>query len=345
MESSHMTRMKHIGAAIATAAGVALVCSSSSAQVQPSPQAGGLPPPAQQQTTPGTQPQQQGGFAQQGGYGPQGQFGPGMGHQMGAMQGGMSGTSMHGGMRTQPGFGPSQLPTEQQIRAFFQQAEQVIGNATRSGNRAQAIQYLRASLAPDAEFWTTSDLAIGGQHVATVFANINEDILQNVLGFMASAMQGRDNVQGYTINIRVLGLEPRDNYVRVTTQISEQGQIAPGLGAQPRVAQQGQGYGPQPYAGLSPDQQGFAQQGFGSQQAFALQGQAFGQGFGGGAGGFTQGQPAFGQGYGPSGFAQQGSPVLSFQARANCVHDVLLGQQGQIQIGNSRCRGHTNLTR
>ena len=333
--------------AVLATAGIALLYSTTSAQVQqPAPAAqGGQAGQAAQggQAALPSNPAQQAAPGMQGG-----QMGTG---QMGAM-GQMGGAMVQGQPFAQPGqqggFGQQAqvpLPSEQQIRAFFQQAEQVIGNATRSGNRAQALQFISQHLAPDAEFWTTSDLSIGGRHVATVFANVNEDLLQNVLGFMASAMHGRDNIQGYSLNIRVLNMEPRADYVRVTTQLTEQGQMT--VGGQPRVAQ-AQGFGQQAWGQQGSG--GFGQQAWGQQPGFASQGIGQGQGFGGGAGGMqpglaqTQGQAggqAFGQGFGGQGL---GGPTVAFQARANCTHDVLLNPQGRIEIGNTRCRGQTNVT-
>jgi hypothetical protein len=219
-----------------------------------------------------------------------------------------------------PGSVGMGMPSEQQVRGFFQQVEQIANTSARTGNRMQAFNFIRAHLEPDAEFWSTSELYVGGRHVASTLVNVNEDTLSSMLGFAASAMHGRDNVRNYNISINVRTLEPtRRGTVRVTTTMNETGQIL--SAAQGPLAQyQGQGQ-------------------FASQQAFAGQGQGFGQG--GGAGGpvGSQGGPAFSGSQQPPG----ASGVVNFNTQAICTHELSLGSQGQVEIGNSRCRSRVDI--
>jgi hypothetical protein len=220
------------------------------------------------------------------------------------------------------------VPSEQQVRSFFQQVEQTVNAAARSGNRAQAFNFIRAHLAQDAEFWSTAELYIGGRHVASTLVNVNDDTLSSMLGYAASAMHGRDNVQNYQLSINIRHMEPtRRGTVRVSTTMSESGQLMHGGTASGPMAQyQGSGHmGSQ------------AQQDW-QRQAYSGQGQGYGQGGGGGgyAGTssptFTAGQQSFG-----------GSAVINFNTQATCTHELSLGNQGQVEIGNSRCRSRVDI--
>lgn len=259
------------------------------------------------------------------------------GQQMGQQYG----TQQFGQPMTGQGQGQQQL-TEQNIHNFFQQAQNVLQQTARTQDPATLRQYLNQYVAPDAEFTTVSQLFVGNRHVATTVAEANDEMVSDALGYAANMLQGRKLVSNYQINIDVRDIEisPSGDTARVKTVVHETGMltgpmaqhVASRVGqARERIGQLRQQW-QQGQAGQGQQQSG--QLGQGQQQPWTQTpqmqsgqpqgGMTSGMGFGTGAGGGTQGQG------------------IPFETVANCTNTILL-EQGQIQLGNTFCRGTTHL--
>ncbi len=233
--------------------------------------------------------------------------------------------------------GQQQQLSEQRVRSFFQQAENVLQQTARSQDPGQLQQYVDRYLDEDATITSASDLYLGDDHVATTIAKISDETAVKALGHAASALHGRSFVSNYEINIRVRDIKmlPGQMAAKVTTSIRERGTFGE---ASPRVAQAGQQQlgGSQQQWGQQGQQ--FGQLGQQGQQNWPQQGQ---QGLSGGQSGqFQQGGSGMGFGQGRGGGVQQSG--VNFQTRATCTHLLTL-EQGQIRIGDTFCRGAMRL--
>lgn len=253
--------------------------------------------------------------------------------------------------------------TEQQIRNFFQQTENVLQRTARTQDPAQLQQYLQQYLVPDATITSASELFVGDTHVASSVSKVTDEMAIDALGYAAAALSGRKMVSDYNINIRVTDIKmlPGQNSARVTTVIQESGvfgrptpRVAQAPGQQPDGSMQqqwtqGQQQGQQ-YGQLGQGQQGWGQRGWSSTQngqqgwtGMQTDRQSMGQQGTGQQGTTQQGMNQQGMGVGAGG-GQGGGPEqgVRFQSRATCTH-LVTQDQGQIRIGDTFCRGAMRL--
>lgn len=227
--------------------------------------------------------------------------------------------------------------TEQRIRNFFDQAQNILQRTARTQDPGQLQQYLNQYMAPDAEISTLTDLYIGDRHVATTAADATEESVAEALGFAASALQGRRLVSDYELEIDVTDYQimPGQTTARVRTVIQESGIFGGPVARQ--VAQR---------IGEARERIGEARERIGEmrrqrQQMQEDSGQMgqFGQRMQQGMGQMQDGQQGMSMGIGPGrggGVLQQGLP---FQTRATCSHILTIDNQDQIHLGDTFCRG------
>lgn len=228
--------------------------------------------------------------------------------------------------------------TEQNIRQFFGDVQQVLQRTARTQDPAALRQYLNQYLDPDAQITTSSELYLGDRHVATTIAHATEETVTDALGHAASALQGRKLVSDYNIDMRVRDIQmmPGQQSARVSVVIQESGNFGGPLAN--RVAERmrdrmggqmsGGGWGRQQQGSLGMQQQqqgstsGTAQSS--SDDSQQQQERSLGIGAGQGRGGGTD---------------QQG---MHFENRSTCLIDVGL-EDGQMRIGNTFCRSMMRL--
>ncbi len=218
--------------------------------------------------------------------------------------------------------------TDQGIRQFFGNVQQVLQQTARSQDPAALRQYLSQYMDDDAQITSTSELYLGDRHIATTVAHATEDTVTEALGHAATALQGRKLVNNYNIDIRVRDIQmmPGQQSARVTAVIQESGNFGGPIAS--RVAermrerfggqqQQQSNWGSmQQQTSPTSSQQSSTSDNQQPQQQERNLGIGFGQGRGGGA-------------------DQQG---IHFENRATCLMDVGL-DDGQMRIGNTFCRG------
>ncbi|MGE8942570.1 hypothetical protein ACO2I3_11710 [Leptospira interrogans] len=229
--------------------------------------------------------------------------------------------------------------TEQNIRQFFGDVQQVLQRTARTQDPAALRQYLNQYLDPDAQITTSSELYLGDRHVATTIAHATEETVTDALGHAASALQGRKLVSDYNIDMRVRDIQmmPGQQSARVAVVIQESGNFGGPIAN--RVAermrdrmmgsqQSGGGWGRQQQGSMGMQQQqqgsmsGTAQSS--SDDSQQQQERSLGIGSGQGRGGGTD---------------QQG---MHFENRSTCLIDVGL-EDGQMRIGNTFCRSMMRL--
>ena len=232
----------------------------------------------------------------------------------------------------QMGQQTGQRLTDQGVRQFFSNVQQVLQQTARSQDPAALRQFLSQYMDDNAQITSTSELYLGDRHIATTVAHATEDTVTDALGHAATALQGRKLVSDYNIDIRVqdIRMMPGQQSARVAAVIQESGNFGGPIAS--RVAERAR----ERFGGQQQQQSGWGrmQQGSASGAPSPSSGddttqqqqqeRSLGIGFGQGRGGGTD---------------QQG---VRFENRATCLIDVGL-EDGQMRIGNTFCRGMMRL--
>lgn len=239
--------------------------------------------------------------------------------------------------------GQQQRLSEQRIRNFFEQAENVLQQTARTQDPDALRQYLSQYMAPQAEIMSISELYLGDRHVATTVAQATDETVTDALGYAATALQGRKLVSDYDIeiNVRDIQMMPGQNAARVRTVIQEEGMMTGPIARRVagRIGEARERIGQLREQWQQQDQGQWSQS---AEPQMGQLGQRLQQRWGQMQDGQSQEGMGMGMGFGPGrggGAEQEG---IHFRTRANCTHDILL-EQGQMRIGNTFCRGTTRL--
>jgi len=216
--------------------------------------------------------------------------------------------------------------TRSRVRDFYDRMEENLRQAANNQNNQQAAQFLRRHLSEDAAYVTTNTLFINGRQVATSVMTLDDDAYSALLGFAANATQGggRRNVQNYQLDIEVLSIDQTRNpdIARVNTVVRESGQI--------RSA------GQDSRAEISPQARNEQGQRDSQRQSQADEPQRS-----------RDQQRSEDSSMAPRGSGGRGLTAdrVRFQTTTRCEQLLRLGNDNQINIGNTQCRSNMEVER
>lgn len=218
----------------------------------------------------------------------------------------------------QQGGQQGQQISQQDLRGFFQQIEQEITQARRSGDVARLAQWTRQNIADGAMFTLSNEVYEGDRRKAFGLLTVSkQDILrgqQIALGIQHD--RNREALQDHSFNIELRNVEQvAPGVAMVSTRITERATIAPQAGRQAQAGGQGDA---DRTGSVGQGQQGAqAQQGGVSQQAQAAQ---------------------------PGRQDAGGAPrQLRIEGVTNCEHLIRRTSGDGFQVGMTSCQGQTRL--